>query len=536
MLKLLIVDDEKLTRDSLSQYLPFRELGIGEWTTARNGVDAASLLEAFKPDIALCDIRMPKMNGIEFGTTLRRVCPSCKIIYISAFADKEYLKSAIKLGAVSYIEKPIQLEELIEVLKNTVTACLADQQSKDRHHRLENDYRQSLPYIRQKLLRNILDESTPSNSNSDDLFRDPDASLPIRGACTFLHGVFNWRIDIEVKEQVRVMNDLLHRLYECPIIQPGEFMAAILSSSSIAMIFPETMIPDLGWNETSQQQLMQTLLQLTEGICTISIGIQSPLKFPESIPSAARQAAKTSLLQFYFGTGRFYRSFDFKGQSLQIESRYYTDFYQAIRVPAIEAAKTLVEKITQQARASMDEDLNHVRNIYFKLLMALYEVSRERNLIHSLDQDDEKYLWQEIAAFSTLEELSDYLTTNLEEILDKSSSRGNASPLGRKIENIKAYIQQHFSEKELSVQSIADHVYLSHTYLCALFKKSTGCTVNEYITQVRMDRAKELLVNSDAKLYDIALQVGLTDPNYFCSVFKKHAGYTPSNYRERFSN
>jgi len=130
MIKILIVDDEKITRDSLEQFIPWAQLGISNVETAKNGFVALSLVKESKPDIILCDIRMPKMNGIEFVTKVREFDADCKIIFLSAHADKEYLKSAINLKAVSYIEKPILMEELKEVLRTTVALCMEEMEKK----------------------------------------------------------------------------------------------------------------------------------------------------------------------------------------------------------------------------------------------------------------------------------------------------------------------------------------------------------------------------------------------------------------------
>ena len=99
------------------------------------------------------------------------------------------------------------------------------------------------------------------------------------------------------------------------------------------------------------------------------------------------------------------------------------------------------------------------------------------------------------------------------------------------MDEIKKYIACHYSSNQLSIQNIAQHSCLSDTYLCAYFKKSTGRTLNEYITELRIEKAKELLRDRNLKLYEITDEVGLTDTNYFSTLFKKNTGLTPSEYR-----
>jgi two-component system, response regulator YesN len=124
LLKALVIDDEDMTRNILLNFLPWLEMGVESVCEANNGVNALELVSTFVPDIVLCDVRMPKMDGIEFSTHLYELLPDCKIIFLSAYTDKEYLKSAIKLKAVSYIEKPIDLDEITEILKQAIAECL----------------------------------------------------------------------------------------------------------------------------------------------------------------------------------------------------------------------------------------------------------------------------------------------------------------------------------------------------------------------------------------------------------------------------
>lgn len=120
MYRLLFAEDEKATREGILSGICWQELGINEVKTARNGVVAMELLKEFTPDILLTDIKMPKMNGIELATRIRRSLPDCSILLISGYSDREYLKSAIYLKAVDFVEKPLRIPELIDQLIRAV--------------------------------------------------------------------------------------------------------------------------------------------------------------------------------------------------------------------------------------------------------------------------------------------------------------------------------------------------------------------------------------------------------------------------------
>ena len=119
----LVVDDEKMPREILRDSLPWEELRVDRVEEAEDGAQALELARPHRPDIVISDVKMPRMNGLELAGAVREMYPDCQFIFLSGYTDKEYLKGAIKLRAASYVEKPIDLEEVAAVLRE-VTAEL----------------------------------------------------------------------------------------------------------------------------------------------------------------------------------------------------------------------------------------------------------------------------------------------------------------------------------------------------------------------------------------------------------------------------
>ncbi len=136
-MKVLLVEDEVLTREGLLMSIPWEALGIGEVFTAENGEDGLELALSKEPDIVMTDVRMPRMDGITMAFEIRKKNKKCRFIFVSGFCDKEYLKSAIQLSAVNYIEKPIEVEEVITALKRAIK-LLVEQR---RQEEIEAEYR-----------------------------------------------------------------------------------------------------------------------------------------------------------------------------------------------------------------------------------------------------------------------------------------------------------------------------------------------------------------------------------------------------------
>lgn len=126
MFKLLIADDERNTREGLIECIEWQKLGIEKIEQASDGVIALEKAQIFRPDIILCDIRMPRMNGLEFAGKVREILSGCKIIFLSGYSDKEYLKTAIQLQAVDYVEKPVNLDEIRNAVSKAISLLEAD--------------------------------------------------------------------------------------------------------------------------------------------------------------------------------------------------------------------------------------------------------------------------------------------------------------------------------------------------------------------------------------------------------------------------
>ena len=123
MIRLLMVDDEPTTIKRILSRIDFAGLGIEDIRRAENGPEALELCRDWKPDILLSDIMMPRMNGIELTEQLRMINPELQVIFLSGYMEKEFLKGAIHLQALNYIEKPIDMDELSETLKNAPAGC-----------------------------------------------------------------------------------------------------------------------------------------------------------------------------------------------------------------------------------------------------------------------------------------------------------------------------------------------------------------------------------------------------------------------------
>ena len=524
MLRLLIVDDEKVTRDSLKEYLPWEELGIGTVETAKNGLAALELAHRSKPDIVITDVRMPKMDGIEFAVKIRELYPDVKIIFLSGYSDKEYLKSAIHLKAINYIEKPVNRKEIQSAVRSSVELCREETVKTAETEKLKSSLAESIPLIRQEIALELVKENADlpklleKYDHDHSVFRQQDKGLLIP-ACIAI----NWKTPVVNDSQDVIRKNIAQLLCGNTIVDCLTFLAGFQGSERIVLVTK-------GVSNDFFKKILEAVIVASDNHITASIGVGYPVEELELLPLSYMEAAKAVERQFYYGEGNVYHPEDVNGRHYIINQDLYSTFRDFLKKDDEAGTRDLVKKLTEQIGIFKDPDTNHVKNIYFTLLLRIFEAARRKDLIDFAVEHEGSYIWQEIDDIKTLSRLSEYIFANLDAIFIRNEAN---DAISRKTYEIINYIHDNYPNKNLSIKMIAEKTYLCQTYLCSFFKKSTGKTINEYINETRIEKARELLKENRVKLYEIATDIGFADANYFSTIFKKYIGCTPSEYREK---
>jgi two-component system response regulator YesN len=532
MVRLLIVDDENITRETLRDFIPWVELGIGAVETANNGITALAALREFKPDILLCDVRMPKMDGIELASRVRESLPECKIIFLSGYSDKEYLKSAIHLQAVNYIEKPINFEEIKKVVRHAVTLHEADTRQKAEKEKLEYNINENSRLLKQRLVLEIVSQK----SDPDELKRKYDFPfIPLFDQNAFFVLYFLLpEVGPEDGKLPEAVAPRLHALvYDTVFGHSDNSLAALDEGGNLLFISADSGSSggDTGLRDRRAEEIFSQLKDLFREDSDISAGVGLSVESFSRIGDSYSSAREAVSFRFYEEKGMIYHAEERLSACFAVDNALYARFKDLLKRGASEEASELVRKLAEQARECRDGNISRVKNVFFDLMIALYEITKEAGFPKETQEDDRRYIWQEVESAERLSELADSV---LESIREELSGLVDKSRQNRKITEIMDFINREYGNHGLSTKSIAAHMFFTQSYLCIFFKKHTGKTLNEYLTEVRIARAKELLKNKELKLFDIADQVGFADPNYFSVIFKKHTGCAPSEYRESY--
>ncbi|WNS40721.1 response regulator [Paenibacillus sp. MMS20-IR301] len=529
-MKLLIVEDESRTRNLLRHYVPWEEIGISGVETAKNGQLAMDAAKVQRPDVILCDVRMPKMNGIEFAQAYRREDPLCKIIFLSAFSDKEYLKSAIHLKALSYIEKPINLEEVRRTVAEAVQQRSEELEQIRSHGLLQADPDRSLLVLRQELVRRLITD--PSSGHTLTAMQHRETFLlPPAGPYTVAAASLIWTPPDHPENPALVQEYMLLELSRQPFFRSLGILSGFDATHHLVLLFHGSYGPSYKEGREVIEALQAELRAAAGPAIRLQLGIGGTAGGPEDIPRVYREAVLAVNSQFYTnGKAPVFAGSVTPGGVLDTDWNVVQSIRDGLRRGEHESVRVLIRSWTSRARAANDLDLVRVKDTYFQMLMAVMGTAVQLGFAEHPLNVERRYIWKELDRIHRLDLLEDYLLSAVDSLETTTDlSEGGTA----KIRDILRFTHAHFHEKGFGIHAIAEHVKLSETYLCSYFKKQRGQTIKEFITDTRLSCAKELLRDQEMKLFEVASRLGFADANYFTTFFKRYSGMTPTEFREK---
>lgn len=519
MIRVLIVDDEEMTRSGLREFVPWEKHGFEVVGEAEDGLQALEQYTRLQPRLVLCDVRMPRMDGLAFTRKIREMDSDCKIIFLSGYTDIQYLQSAIRVHAVDYLLKPVQIDELEALLVRVVEEIRQSEQAKGELEQIKEQLHRSKPELADRLLKKLLQ---PANSERDweetmTEMRLVNPSFPTSGAyrcCVFAH------------ESDETVAEWAHYAQQEAREAEVQVWISTLDKGAVACV-------PLDGGRTAESFTMW-LHRLTgkgkqPAADRIAVGISEPVTTLESIHVAYRQAVKALRYQFYRGWGTliWYRELPVDHPSGLFDKQVFLRFEELLKQKQLGEAIEWVDQTVNELILYPHSEVNAVRRKLFRWYVAITKVYPEA--MWEFENDE---LWSSVFVSGELFRVHHFLTQRLAEIREAMEQED----VGEKsvIRDVIQFIHLNYS-KDVSIPTVAQHVFLTPTYLCILFKKEKGISINDYITQYRIDQAIKLLADRKLKLYEISERVGYQDANYFAKVFRKRTGVKPSEYREKLT-
>ena len=518
--KVFFVEDEIVTREGIRDNVDWIGNGFEFCGDAPDGELALPLLKSTNPDVLITDIKMPFMDGLELCKIVRECMPDIKIVILSGHDEFEYAQQAIQLGVKDYLLKPVTPQDLHQVLQR-ISAHL-DQEAKEREdlqklHEQVQENRQALK--EQLLLKLAIGSVTPT----------------------------------EAIEQGKVLGmDLIARCYLVVILRAeladrsdkfdySEYQRVQQIVSKVVEPNPDAFFLRKGWEE---------LVIIMKGNTPEFMEEERDL-----ILERIQQELKTTRYRLTVGIGEtkkriadIYQSF----VEAWAGTHYGTHQRETVPDTAIDHAELLkVDRsaIENYLRSGVKKDFvgffgacvrplgdAAIKSYLIKNYFVMDIVLAAAKFVSELGGDIEQVvpalnsIEEVLANIRTIEHLCEQTRQILFAVLEFRDSQ-NTTQHWRLIQQAKEYIDQHYMDSKLSLDEVATHVNLSPSHFSVIFSQETCQTYTDYLTRLRIKKAKELLRMTSLRSIDICFQVGYNDPHYFSHVFGKHTGFSPKKFR-----
>ncbi len=536
MYKVLIVDDEYYFRQAIKVSLPWEELDLQLIGEAKNGEDALEQMRILHPDIIMVDINMPIMDGLTFIAEARSEGFDAKFIVLTGHSEFAYAKHAIQLGVHNYVLKPIDTEEVQNSL------CEMKKLIKDeRNAKLELDDLKKQAVEKASLLRTqVLNDWLLGNIGSEDkenrLLRmgiDIDSTDYMTAVIDIGEGDGHPHSNAQDKTTIRsnipaLVEQAVHHSfsYEGFFNEKGQF---VLIFGSRDNNFDEI--------EALCESILTKMAVSSEFIYTIGLG-NGHMGF-EAVSASYKEALYALKHRYLLGGNRviLYSKVTQSAMKVSLYSiSKRSQFLMNMRTGNTSEVEEWLTEFFYNARlnnASLEMLLVAGFEIFSTCMEFLEETSQD---IHEIVQSQsEPDLFGLIDRMNSFSEFEDWIRGLIRKIMVhvhvKKSSRSAII-----VEEVKSFIKVNYVNEALKIEDIARGVHMNYNHLCYVFKKETSTTINDYLTQIRMQKAKELFDQGCLVVQDVASRVGYSDANYFGKCFKKYSGITPSKYISNISN
>lgn len=535
LFRVLVVDDEKEIRNGLVSQFPWNDLGVGEVYSADDGDTALEMIGDCKPDLVVTDIRMPRVSGLELVEQLGRDRFEGKVIVISGHEDFNYARQVMRFGVSDYLLKPLNLDEFTQSVAGSLAELRARESLKSGMIELHEHLSMALPKIRGDLLQHLI-ERPPT-----------EGQLP-HWTCKLDQAGLEWMADHRLRLMVVGIDDLKAMVDGKP---DSEKELLLFSVGNIL----EYYLNDHLWTEfvlfRSRQDLWTVVVDCggpgrhdavvpDSVIASVPEIVLRDAKFRASVGFAASSGPLTRLPDMYreasdalmlkrIGKGAPARPAA-PGHAYfgpLADPQEVIDLLTCGSEEDIRAAAADFPKLAASWEANRPKDMQQRT---FQWILNVYRTAKKEGWKNLWWEQNPIQFWEDFERFDTLESLHRQV---IQHLLDAAASMREQFGSGNQIVlEAERYIKNHYCDN-ITLQTVADEIHVTPTWLSKLFKRETGVTFLEYLTEVRLKQAAQLLQNVHLKIYQVCHLVGYQDPVYFAKLFKKQYGCNPQEYRSR---
>lgn len=534
MYRMLVVEEEQFEREALGELIDWPALGVDLSCSVETAEEAVNLSLASGFDILLTNIRLPGMPGIDLARMMLERYPRLKVIFNGSTGDIETALQAFGPDACSFIAKPISLAELKTVASRVVRELNEEREQPGSAERLKQLVREKLPGIRRHFFERLV-----SGSLSDaEIIKNLDyfGMNAVQGRFVVLlceidgfdrqSAILDWERLQMMLESIgeAVLNLKLENLMDFYYLDRGRFAALLCLRGS---------------DPKNDARQVYSAAELIRGEATVfcggsvTVGTGCTVDRIRDIRQSFRSAAVALAWKFTAG----------KGQVISHADAALPEFeHGQPDMGAIEEALVLSVETANaaEARNIVDRLFNSAKRWQWnekRMYVACVRLlSRLLMLLHDLGESDERVfqggeVWGKLLECGAIPEMRSLMDKCVADAVSQMLARRGAADRNIVL-RILDYIEKHM-EGRITAAELADEFHCSPNHIGVVFRKDTGKTLTDYVKDVRLERARDMLKNPANRIGEVAIKVGYPNVSYFCSLFRKKYGVNPGEYKEK---
>ncbi|WP_273123630.1 response regulator transcription factor [Bacillus weihaiensis] len=524
-MKAIIIDDEQHVRDGLTLLAEWDRFNISSIFQAKDGEEAKSLILKHRPEIIFTDMNMPKVDGIELLKWIHNQEIHSKTIVVSGYDDFRYMRNAITYGSFDYILKPIEPDILNDTLERAVKEW--KEEAKKRESTLENTrvMNEAKPLYWDHFFSSLLTKTKIDRETSSKIKREfkidiqnTELTISLFSIELLEKTIFKGDKDLAFFTILNICNEVVSG-DQCGV----SFRNSYKEDEMVILLWKKQKV------EERNKRIKEAIKEFSGITVLISIG-ETSISLTKTYQSACQTKMKRNLLTM--SHEELVYDVSPSSQPLFHLFDYTEDIHWALQSGKIDQVDLLLEELFTTLKkdftmsleqiALWEDQFNQMRKNWLKE----YKVN-DRNVY-----EKRKNYWEGNGLFSydkfkqeKKREFHDLIRILCEVKYKKEKSN---------IQEIEQYIRKNY-DKDLTLQGIAERFFLSREHISRRFKQEYHDTVTNYLTTIRIEKAKELLENPFLKVYEVSSKVGYQNEKYFSKVFKKVVGVTPNEYRAEVS-
>lgn len=539
MWKIVIIDDDRNVLEGMKNVIPWTELDA-EWVgEAMDGEEGLRVIQACQPDIVITDIYMPVLSGLDMVEQLNKADFHGKIIVLSGYADFEYARQALRLGIADYLNKPISVQTIQDVLGRTIATLEEELEQRHRNEELEEKLKLYEPFVEKEWIKSIT--TGPDHTKLPVTRMIPDAYRYWKDRRHAVIGIEMIRTDRVTRASTKDLS--LFRFALANIIQelsreewPDSHYVELFSSHSAIILHA----PNEEWSDLTMKQAYRFGERIIQSVrsfldITLHVGIGT---FKSSWMEIADSTEEAFQALYFKNTAplegvhlyEYVSGGQKEQQAYPISLRpvkFYQQMAEAMKLFQEDKAKEIVDDYFGQWSKGGDVSARNLEMLGTELwtifAYTLFEVGVQLEDIVPMNEVTRG----ELRNVTTLEQLKEWLYGKIHMICGSRSGNENIKHR-QAVDFIVQFIHEHYAEP-ITISDLADRIHISRNYLSLLFKKAMGESFNSYLTRIRMEKAKEMILEGKHLIYEVADRVGYKYVPYFSTLFKKYTGCNPTD-------